>query len=173
MPVVNDLGAHPEYPHDLGVSAEGDDYGVVCFESFALHRQRRYTARLSKASAKSESPLPAEIHIFPGADDYMKGDPAVDEAAKRLRVVLIALGKEAKELAEELYITPQAFNNYVTGDRPVPIKKMVRLADLYGIPTDYIYRGVYDGMTQIVRAMIRDAEEKFEEGPQKGKAAKE
>lgn len=80
------------------------------------------------------------------------------EIAQRLRIVCIALNKQAATLAEEIGVSPQAFNNYVTGDRPVRVDAMIRLANLYGVPLDYIYRGSFDGMTTLMAATIRKAE---------------
>lgn len=122
-----------------------------------------YTQRLPHASPKSGSPLSAKIHTLFLPDELPAGSLLVKEIAQRLRIVCIALEKQAATLADEIGVSPQAFNNYVTGDRPVRVDAMIRLANLYGVPLDYVYRGSFDGMTTLMAKTIRKAEADFKE----------
>lgn len=158
MPVVDDLGLNPEMPRKESGAADPDN-DVSC----AVHRMAEYTQRLSHASTKCGSPFTAKIHTLFAPDELPAGSLLVMEIAQRLRIVCTALNKQATTLAEEIGVSPQAFNNYVTGDRPVRVDAMIRLANLYGVPLDYIYRGSFDGMTTMMAATIRKAEAAFSE----------
>jgi len=43
-----------------------------------------------------------------------------------------------KQIADFLDIDQRVYSNYETGKREIPIKHLVKLADLYGTSTDYL-----------------------------------
>ena len=43
-----------------------------------------------------------------------------------------------KQVADYLDIDQRVYSNYETGKREIPIKHIVKLADLYGTSTDYL-----------------------------------
>ena len=43
-----------------------------------------------------------------------------------------------KQVADYLDIDQRVYSNYETGKREIPIKHLVKLADLYGTSTDYL-----------------------------------
>ena len=43
-----------------------------------------------------------------------------------------------KQIADFLDIDQRVYSNYETGKREIPIKHIVKLADLYGTSTDYL-----------------------------------
>ena len=51
-----------------------------------------------------------------------------------------------KQVADYLDIDQRVYSNYETGKREIPIKHLVKLADLYGTSTDYLL-----GRTNILR----------------------
>ena len=51
-----------------------------------------------------------------------------------------------KQIADFLDIDQRVYSNYETGKREIPIKHLVKLADLYGTSTDYLL-----GRTNILR----------------------
>ena len=51
-----------------------------------------------------------------------------------------------KQVADYLDIDQRVYSNYATGKREIPIKHLVKLADLYGTSTDYLL-----GRTNILR----------------------
>lgn len=165
MPIIDDLGLDPEMPREKCRAADPKD-DVTC----VVHRIAEYTQRLSRASRKSGSPFAAEVHTI-WLEELNPGTALVNEIARRLRIACAALGKTATDLADELGVSPQAFNNYVTGDRPVRVAAMIRLSDLHGITLEYIYRGSFDGMTTMVATMIRKAEVEYAEGTKKSEDA--
>lgn len=64
----------------------------------------------------------------------------------RLRMSRIALGKTQAELARVLLISPQRWNNYERGARPIDIEFAVRLCERFGLTLDWLYRGVMSGL---------------------------
>lgn len=67
-------------------------------------------------------------------------------AANRLVLARIALGKSQAALARGMLISPQRWNNYERGIRPIDIEFAARLCERYGLTMDYLYRGVMAGL---------------------------
>ena len=64
----------------------------------------------------------------------------------RLQLTRIALGKTQAELARVLLISPQRWNNYERGARPIDVEFAVRLCERFGVTLDWLYRGVIAGL---------------------------
>ena len=57
---------------------------------------------------------------------------------KRLRELRVDHDLGQKEVAAVLGIDQRAYSNYETGKRDLPLRHLIRLAELYGVSTDYI-----------------------------------
>lgn len=64
----------------------------------------------------------------------------------RLQMTRIALGKTQAELARVLLISPQRWNNYERGARPIDIEFAIRLCERFSITLDWLYRGQMGGL---------------------------
>lgn len=56
----------------------------------------------------------------------------------RLRELVARSGKMQKEIAEELGMSASRFNGYVNGKRAMPYKILLKIANYFGVTTDYI-----------------------------------
>ena len=56
----------------------------------------------------------------------------------RLRELRLAKGDMQKQIAELLSITPRNYQRYETGEVDPPTSKMLRLANYFGVSTDYL-----------------------------------
>lgn len=59
----------------------------------------------------------------------------------RLEVTRIALGRKQADLARILLISPQRWNNYERGAKPLDIEIAIRICDKFGVTLDWLYRG--------------------------------
>lgn len=57
---------------------------------------------------------------------------------KRLRELREDHDLGQKEVAAVLGIDQRVYSNYETGKRDLPLRHLIRLAELYGVSTDYI-----------------------------------
>lgn len=64
----------------------------------------------------------------------------------RLQTTRIALGKTQADLARVLLISPQRWNNYERGARPIDIEFAIRLCERFGVTLDWLYRGIVAGL---------------------------
>jgi transcriptional regulator with XRE-family HTH domain len=64
----------------------------------------------------------------------------------RLQLTRIALGKSQAELARVLLISPQRWNNYERGARPIDIEFAIRLCERFSLTLDWLYRGQMGGL---------------------------
>ena len=68
-------------------------------------------------------------------------------AGLRLRAARAVLGNQsAKQMAEDLGVSANAYSNYETGGRLVDVALAVRLLELTGIGPDWIYAGSTTGV---------------------------
>lgn len=73
-------------------------------------------------------------------------DKSLSEVGDRLNALASALSKSDAEMARRIRISPQRWNNYAQGRRPVSVDVAVRLADAFSISLDWLYRGVRTAM---------------------------
>jgi transcriptional regulator with XRE-family HTH domain len=66
----------------------------------------------------------------------------VDNVAYRLRLLQAASGLSQAALARMVGITPQAWNNNLTGDGRIGLDQAMRLCAGLGVTLDWIYRGL-------------------------------
>lgn len=64
----------------------------------------------------------------------------------RLQMTRLALGKSQADLARVLLISPQRWNNYERGARPIDIEFAIRLCERFGLTLDWLYRGQMGGL---------------------------
>lgn len=65
-----------------------------------------------------------------------------------------------KAWAEKNGFNPTQYNNWEKGARRIPIEAAIRLADIYGLTLDAIYRGRLDGLPEDVRKILLCGAEK-------------
>lgn len=75
-------------------------------------------------------------------DDDTPPADFVFAVGRRLAAVRIALGYTQERLADEIGVSAGAIGNYEQGKRLAPPHRMNRLAVLFFIPVEFIYRGV-------------------------------
>lgn len=74
----------------------------------------------------------------------MADDPdSWKSVGERLERIRIALGKGKKEIAEEIGLSASQWTNYTKGDNLIPVHAAIRLCQLAGVTTDYIYRDTF------------------------------
>jgi len=56
----------------------------------------------------------------------------------RVALLLSDAGITQKELAATLGINPQTFNGYMTAYRTIPLATVIKVADHFGVTTDYL-----------------------------------
>ena len=64
----------------------------------------------------------------------------------RLESARSALGIRHIDMAKVAGLSPQAWNNYVSGIRPLSIPSASLLCERYGLTLDWIYRGKTGGL---------------------------
>lgn len=64
-----------------------------------------------------------------------------DAIAERLRVTREAMGLRPRDIAAATGIRPNAYVQYESGYRRPNLEDMIRYAEVYGVPLDWIYRG--------------------------------
>ena len=65
---------------------------------------------------------------------------------QRLEQARIVLGKKHVEMARVADASPQAWNNYTKGARPLALEGAILLCNRYGLTLDWIYRGRTEGL---------------------------
>lgn len=71
---------------------------------------------------------------------------AVGERLERIRQALDDLragGMNKTQIAKELGISPSQWTNYITGSNLIPQHVAIRLCNIAGVTTDYIYRDAF------------------------------
>lgn len=58
--------------------------------------------------------------------------------SSRVDVLLAKSGTSQKQLSESIGVKPQTFNGYMTGYRDVPVEILMKVADYFGVTTDYL-----------------------------------
>lgn len=59
----------------------------------------------------------------------------------RIRALRLARGLQAQELARQLGVTPQQLAKYQWGHNRLSPEHAVRLAEIFGVSVDYLFRG--------------------------------
>ncbi len=77
-------------------------------------------------------------------------------AGARLRAVRHVLRLSQEALAAQLHVSRSAYAGYEQGERLVDPEVVVRLNRLYGITTDWIYRGSLAGLPDDLRAALAE-----------------
>jgi transcriptional regulator with XRE-family HTH domain len=67
--------------------------------------------------------------------------PSDQPVARRLREVRDALGLSQEEFARGAGIEPNTYNPWETGERPLPLRGAMLLANRYGLSLDWLYLG--------------------------------
>lgn len=65
---------------------------------------------------------------------------------KRLDDTRRVLQLDHIQMARAAKVSPQAWSNYVRGERPLDIEKAINLCDHYKLTLDWIYRGDPSGL---------------------------
>lgn len=79
----------------------------------------------------------------------MKESPQYAEIGKRLACVRQAFSDlDQKAWAEKHGFQRGQYNSWERGARRIPVDLAERLADLYGLDLDFIYRGKRDGLSE-------------------------
>jgi len=63
------------------------------------------------------------------------------DVAIRLNALLLAKGMKDADMARRLKISPQTWNNYSQGERPLPIPIALKLVEEFQVTLDWLYRG--------------------------------
>lgn len=66
--------------------------------------------------------------------------------AERLRRTRIALGLSQAQVCRSLGVTPQRWNNWERGARPLDLAAAVTLCERHDLTLDWLYRGVSAGL---------------------------
>lgn len=111
----------------------------------------------SNATPTTHSVCRAGRHTILGSvssDDDTPPTDFIRAAGRRLAAVRIALGYNQKRLADELGVSAGAIGNYEQGKRLAPPHRMARLAILFFVPMEFIYRGVRKDLPDsLIKAM--------------------
>lgn len=71
---------------------------------------------------------------------------------QRIRLAFSSLSQ--REWAEKHSVSATQYNNWEKGVRRIPVEQAERLADLYGVDLDFIYRGKVDGLSENARKLL-------------------
>lgn len=81
-----------------------------------------------------------------------KSDAQYPEIGARLAALREALSQlTQKEWAVKHGFNTTQYNNWETGARRIPVENAEKLADVYGVTLDFIYRGRRDGLPETLR----------------------
>lgn len=75
-----------------------------------------------------------------------RSEPWLKAVGARLDATGRALGAKQVELAAVAGVSPQAWNNYLQGMRPLDIGAAINLCDRYRLTLDWLYRGIPGGL---------------------------
>lgn len=101
--------------------------------------------------------LPALARI-PAMASQSRPDDVIALVGARLRAAREVIDPElkSKDMAAALHVAENTYSQWETGARLADPLAMARLADIYGVGLDWIYRGRLDGMPErIARALVR------------------
>ena len=78
-------------------------------------------------------------------------------AGQRLRAAREALGLKQKDIYEAIGVADNTYSQWETGKALVDITAAIRIADIFGITTEWIYRGVVSGLPDRIMAKVLKA----------------
>ena len=79
---------------------------------------------------------------------------ANDKVGERLRATREALGLNPIDVCRDLGFAQNTYSQWESGDRRPNLDDMISFAENYGVPLDWIYRGVPSGLPRDLASKI-------------------
>lgn len=86
--------------------------------------------------------------------EFLSTEEQQKAIGRRIALARRALDLKQVTVAERVGVSPQRWNNYETGRRPLDTMAAIRFSNLYGVPLDFIYRDDWTKLPHEIAAYI-------------------
>lgn len=81
-----------------------------------------------------------------------------DRVAERLEAIRLALGLTGKDFAHSFGCDPSSYSKIIRGEKPLKADMGYAIAERWGVPMDYLYRGRLTDLPESLAKALRNNE---------------